>query len=54
MQVNLKTTLSKEDTKDKYIFGNIDGTLATIYIIQVLLKKYFQFMKKNQKQIQCL
>ena len=28
MQFNLKSTLSKEDTKDKYIFWDIDGTLA--------------------------
>lgn len=28
MQFNLKATLTKEDTKDKYIFWDIDGTLA--------------------------
>ena len=28
MKFNLKATLTKEDTKDKYIFWDIDGTLA--------------------------
>ena len=28
MQFNLKSTLTKADTKDKYIFWDIDGTLA--------------------------
>ena len=28
MQFNLKATLTKADTKDKYIFWDIDGTLA--------------------------
>lgn len=28
MQFNLKATLTKNDIKDKYIFWDIDGTLA--------------------------